>query len=296
MPQPCPRLAKSAFTLIELLVVIAIIAILAAILFPVFAQAREKARQASCVSNMKQFTNAGLMYAQDYDETLPGYGITSTGKEQSWGKYYWMFQFQPYIKGFAANWDRSRTGIFFCPSDPAVHPQYLSDDRATQVLPEPAGSWGLTLTKDDKGKDALAYWCSYSINEHITDMEESLGTGGPALAAWKAPAESFFILEAFDSEVEGDELDELYGIKAGDRAADLRSRGEGGHGGGINIAYLDGHVKWSKLSYTVSGGKQVWKFPPSSKKGTECDFGPWTATDTDTNGGPATNAKGDACQ
>src|SRR4028119_969674 len=61
--------SRAGFTLIELLVVIAIIAILAAILFPAFAQAREKARQASCVSNLKQIANAYLMYAQDYDET-----------------------------------------------------------------------------------------------------------------------------------------------------------------------------------------------------------------------------------
>ena len=61
---------KSAFTLIELLVVIAIIAILAAILFPVFAQAREKARQATCISNLKQLGLASMMYSQDYDENL----------------------------------------------------------------------------------------------------------------------------------------------------------------------------------------------------------------------------------
>src|SRR5688500_4426112 len=62
---------KRAFTLIELLVVIAIIAILAAILFPVFAQAREKARQTSCLSNMKQTGLGLMMYTQDYDETTP---------------------------------------------------------------------------------------------------------------------------------------------------------------------------------------------------------------------------------
>ena len=65
------RTRVSAFTLIELLVVIAIIAILAAILFPVFAQAREKARQTSCLSNMKQLGTATMMYVQDYDERMP---------------------------------------------------------------------------------------------------------------------------------------------------------------------------------------------------------------------------------
>ena len=64
---------RNAFTLIELLVVIAIIAILAAILFPVFAQARAAARQASCLSNIKQVALASMMYAQDYDEGLIGY-------------------------------------------------------------------------------------------------------------------------------------------------------------------------------------------------------------------------------
>ena len=67
----CMRRQKGGFTLIELLVVIAIIAILAAILFPVFAQAREKARASSCLSNQKQIALAHSMYAQDYDETYP---------------------------------------------------------------------------------------------------------------------------------------------------------------------------------------------------------------------------------
>ncbi len=74
---------NQGFTLIELLVVIAIIAILAAILFPVFAQAREKARQTSCLSNTKQIGTAILMYAQDYDETLLGYRFQQTGINQN---------------------------------------------------------------------------------------------------------------------------------------------------------------------------------------------------------------------
>src|SRR3981189_2979626 len=69
----------AGFTLIELLVVIAIIAILAAILFPVFAQARAKARQTSCLSNTKQVGTAVQTYTQDYDELLPGYRFNQTG-------------------------------------------------------------------------------------------------------------------------------------------------------------------------------------------------------------------------
>src|SRR4051795_4823310 len=73
------RRQRRAFTLIELLVVIAIIAILAAILFPVFAQAREKARQSACLSNAKQLGLALNMYAQDYDEVIPHQWWTQSG-------------------------------------------------------------------------------------------------------------------------------------------------------------------------------------------------------------------------
>jgi len=98
-----------AFTLIELLVVIAIIAILAAILFPVFAKVREKARQISCVSNSKQVGLAVLQYAQDYDETMPNATINSM---QIWSVgtpyAFWSLQVLPYIKDIHA---------FACPDD-----------------------------------------------------------------------------------------------------------------------------------------------------------------------------------
>ena len=111
---------RNGFTLIELLVVIAIIAILAAILFPVFARAREKARQTNCLSNLKQLELGMIMYAQDYDErhtysglptpapAAPGGPYASSGC----GNHYWWFDLiQPYIKN---------RQLIICPSDDAV--------------------------------------------------------------------------------------------------------------------------------------------------------------------------------
>ena len=100
-----PGQGRPGFTLVELLVVIAIIAILAAILFPVFAQVRDKARMASCGSNMRQLALGVMMYAQDLDDTLPmvtNYAAATTAPDRVW-----MASVQPYIKN---------TGIFLCPS------------------------------------------------------------------------------------------------------------------------------------------------------------------------------------
>lgn len=103
---------KSGFTLIELLVVIAIIAILAAILFPVFAQAREKARAIACMSNEKQLGLSFMQYVQDYDETMPiGGGANTFGTGRGWaGAVY------PYVKS---------AGVYKCPDDPTTPTFYI---------------------------------------------------------------------------------------------------------------------------------------------------------------------------
>ncbi len=108
---------RQGFTLIELLVVIAIIAILAAILFPVFARAREKARQSSCLSNTKQIMASVLMYSQDYDDIYPMVAIANTrwtppaGGAEVVGDMPWPICLRPYIRN---------TQIFNCPSASSV--------------------------------------------------------------------------------------------------------------------------------------------------------------------------------
>jgi prepilin-type N-terminal cleavage/methylation domain-containing protein/prepilin-type processing-associated H-X9-DG protein len=103
-PSGRPLHRRRGFTLIELLVVIAIIAILAAILFPVFSQARDKARQASCQSNLRQYATATFMYLQDYDETFP---MSAYLNATCVATFYW--QVQPYVKNDA---------VTRCPSAP----------------------------------------------------------------------------------------------------------------------------------------------------------------------------------
>ena len=104
-----PKQVRSAFTLIELLVVIAIIAILAAILFPVFARARENARRSSCQSNFKQIALGIAQYTQDYDERYPNI-LAASATNPGIG---WALAVQPYLKS---------EQIFQCPSDSAATP------------------------------------------------------------------------------------------------------------------------------------------------------------------------------
>ena len=125
------RKVKCGFTLIELLVVIAIIAILAAILFPVFARAREQARKTSCLSNLKQIGTASAMYVQDYDErlasvTFANYPAGLWGSP-TWNNYGWSYMFpmwQPYIKNAQVYTCPSAVDNFVGPTNDPNNPRY----------------------------------------------------------------------------------------------------------------------------------------------------------------------------
>jgi prepilin-type N-terminal cleavage/methylation domain-containing protein/prepilin-type processing-associated H-X9-DG protein len=124
------RKSRHGFTLIELLVVIAIIAILAAILFPVFARARENARRTSCLSNLKQIGIGLMQYTQDYDELLP---LLQYPHPEGGGDVKWNDAINPYLKsGSAPDKAGQKGGVWTCPSSPA--PEQTSHYGCSTIL------------------------------------------------------------------------------------------------------------------------------------------------------------------
>ncbi|MCC7492385.1 MAG: DUF1559 domain-containing protein [Fimbriimonadaceae bacterium] len=209
---------RAGFTLIELLVVIAIIAILAAILFPVFAKAREKARQSTCLSNNKQMGLAMMQYIQDYDETFPASAETDE---------IWPFWISSYIGGRPQNWSGQRGNIYVCPSN--LQGITVTASKLNIYAAAVAG-WGITPS----GSGDYLYHCSYSLND--ATIPETTG-GSAALAAWISPAECYLFLEGTgEADIDSNDVD------LEDNEVFV------GHNEGMNVTYIDGHVKWLKDS------------------------------------------------
>ncbi len=197
----------AGFTLIELLVVIAIIAILAAILFPVFARAREKARQSACASNLKQLQLAVNMYAQDYDEMLPreGYDVPSVDHGDSDAS--WRAVTYPYVKN---------AQLYVCPSHRPSSPVFDGSVYA------------------DKLQHA-----SYAINDCHQDSGAPTPPKGVALGQVEDASSVVFLLESTNAD---DDLCPAANTHGWVPSADWATR----HNGGANYAFMDGHVKWLK--------------------------------------------------
>jgi len=163
------------FTLIELLVVIAIIAILAAILFPVFAKVREKARESTCVSNMKQIGLAITQYTQDYDETFPLRNYTQ------WTFAPWDIEVMPYVKSLK---------VFSCPDDSGAG------------APIPAGSGWAGVGISYASNSVMTTWPPKMVGVIGYAPDSGLSTTGSAtMAALNKPSEVILVAETHNDDV-----------------------------------------------------------------------------------------------
>ncbi|HEX2999380.1 MAG TPA: DUF1559 domain-containing protein [Armatimonadota bacterium] len=221
------RSLPKGFTLIELLVVIAIIAILAAILFPVFARARENARKATCMSNLKQLGTAFTMYAQDYDECWPicsYYDCFTTGNAWVPGSLPWPFTLQPYLKN---------RGVLVCPSD--GEKACMTKDIYVPMMTV-AGYAPASASFADM---AAAFPLSYASNYLIHATTGNGQVVNNSMAAIQSASKTFLISEFG----KGSYAYSVWYMHPGYGAG---ARWEAGarHMDGRNWLFCDGHVKW----------------------------------------------------
>ena len=231
----------AAFTLIELLVVIAIIAILAAILFPVFAQARAKARQAACLSNEKQWGQAFMMYMQDNDETVPLMGYESFYPKES----LWWYSTAVYVKT-----NLLRT----CPADTTEQTTYTDSTPmsylANDWLSIADSSKGQTLNPSNIGTITINDWAPASFATMVAPAETILVAEGKMWGVTNSPPYNQNGKAYFASWVGG-----LIAGTASDKVMWATNTSKYGkayfgapfHSGGSNILFSDGHAKWIKV-------------------------------------------------
>jgi prepilin-type N-terminal cleavage/methylation domain-containing protein/prepilin-type processing-associated H-X9-DG protein len=217
------------FTLIELLVVIAIIAILAAVLFPVFARARESARQTKCLSNMGQLARAFLSYCNDYDGCLPSGARYDVWEPTDWvwtkGQYWWKQSPQqvakvitdgslfPYVKDL---------NVYMCPSDKLARVKRLSYSMNAALID--SGNAGLSLDELRKAASLVILL----VNEESTDDPRGM---------WYCRLNDGFY--AYNS--------------AEDVPQPI-------HNGGCVVAYCDGHAKWWERNALIAHADEFYPY------------------------------------
>lgn len=245
--------SRAGFTLIELLVVIAIIAILAAILFPVFAQAREQARKTSCLSNTKQISLAWAMYTQDYDE-----GVVWNNPDAMWSpnadaSAFWFGRIYPYVKSYQ---------VFACPDDTR---QVIEHPAAGQYAGD-GTQWGKSMVIGTIA-DPHFFRNSYGADEWIGSPNgagtNNLCSNVLTLAAAPYPASTTMIAEAQgvdfnDWDCSGSPPDggcswgyarimysnTAWGVWANDWANFDKYEAYTRHHMGATFAFMDGHAKY----------------------------------------------------
>jgi len=232
-PKRCPH---QGFTLIELLVVIAIIALLTAILFPVFSQAREKARSISCLSNMRQIGMGLQQYMQDNDDRLffrstTNVDMTRLHKATSGNDLKWWNQLMPYIKN---------NTVFSCPSDngPLASPDVSGNNTIPRSYVASSAVEYLKRAQVTNASEAIVITEKWDVNESGATVSES----------WMEP----FNKDMAPDPVNPQERPMLT----------LANR----HQGGMNCAFFDGHAKWLtptaiKGSATLSGCALIHAYP-----------------------------------
>jgi len=251
--------AVRAFTLIELLVVIAIIAILAAILFPVFAKAREKARQTSCLSNEKQLGLGIMQYIQDYDERLPAVWDANRSPETNWG-----IETYPYVHSLS---------VFKCPSN-------FTAQQAGLMHCDGFNNGGTGCGANDPQIPA-----GYAMNSELGFLNGGQPNYGPyhLYAGINEPSNKIMITET-SSFVPMTHWPDWFACGGSNCTTVAQAQGTSyyntafaGHSGFMNVVYCDGHAKSMKPTRLVTPQNQFGRVDPQSNyptTSTDCYVNP----------------------